>query len=108
MRRKRKQATSVIVAGVVHAIGDTAQSESPIDWAGVIGGSSALSEFPLRRKTRASRKVDKARRLRESRNLRVRLACEISRFWKWHNVPRTHAAITCMTCLVVMARRYRW
>lgn len=55
-------------------------------------------EYPLRSQRRrlAQRKTDKAPPL-------IRFACEAL----FQEAPRTHAMITCMTYLVVMAKRSR-
>lgn len=93
MRRKRKRATSVVVDGVVHAIGEHAHDEP---W-------GAWGAFPLpRRMTRAQRKAEKARLFKERIDPLVRLACEPR--YPWRFAPRTHAAVSCITCLVVAAR----
>lgn len=113
MRRKRGKATSVVIDGVVHAIGDTKQvsafeDHTTISMARPWGGQSLgeFGEYPLRRTTRAQRKDDKARRLRAQTDPMIRLVCEM-RVWWWHNAPRTHAAVTCMTCLVAVSRAGR-
>ena len=115
MRRKRRKATSVVVDGIVHAIGDTKRASALEDhatplvslarsWDGQPWGE--FGEYPLRRTTRAQRRDDKARRLRAQIDPMIRLACE-TRVWRWHNAPRTHAAVTCMTCLVAVSKAGR-
>lgn len=94
MRRKRKRATSVIVDGIVHNIDDMKQA-SAFD-------NRTTGQVQPRHLSRAWRKIDKAQRLQDRTNL-VRLACEM-RIWRWHKALRTHARVTCMTCLVVMSR----
>lgn len=104
MRRKRKRATSVIVNGVVHAIGSTKQ-ESAFQHA-LDEPWGARGAYPLpRRMTRAQRKAEKAKLLKEQTDPLVWLVCE-PRF-SWRSAPRTHAAVSCMTCLVVAARTER-
>jgi len=120
MRKKRKRASAVIVDGIVHAIGKHepeqkffAATDEPREasWMG------ALGEYPLRRSTRAQRKADKARAIRERLEPRVSLLCDAQprmiqawpgqtpfRMPPWRRVPRTHALVNCMACLVAGSR----
>lgn len=104
MRKKRKKATLVIVDGVVHAIGDVSNFDLACEGNGPWG---AWGEYPLHgRRTRAQRKADKAKTLRDRADRMVRLACSGFRY-EWRKAPHTHAAVTCMTCLVALARMDR-
>lgn len=97
MRRKRKRATSVVVDGVVHAIGGMKQASMYGEL-----NRSDFGEYPLpQRMSRAQRKARKVRLLKEQTDPLVWLACE-PRLWR--SAPRTRAAVNCMTCLVVAAR----
>jgi hypothetical protein len=105
MRRKRKKATAAVVDGVVHAIGDTKQAsafqsahDEPRDSAW-----GAWGAYPLpRRMTRAQRKAEKAKQLKDRTDPLVRLMCEPR--YTWRSAPRTRASVNCMTCIVVAAR----
>lgn len=89
MKKKRKKATAVVVDGVVHAIGGTYPVPEPRN----------IRDDPW--------SAYRAKRFKGFTDPSVRLMCELSRFYRWHSVPRTHAAVTCMTCLVALARTNR-
>lgn len=112
MRKKRKKASAVIVDGIVHAIGElepefvTVASDEPGEsW-------DRFARGKLGKRTRAQRKADRARAIREKLEPRVSLLCEVSprmigqisggmfRMPPWLRVPRTHAVVDCMTCIV--------
>jgi hypothetical protein len=103
MRRKRKRATAAVVDGVVHAIGDTKRESAFQSAHDESHWSGAWGTYPLPpRMTRAQRKAEKAKQLKDRTDPLVRLACEPR--YTWRSAPRTHAAVNCMTCIVVAAR----